>query len=404
MKTSSFLKNIFLFLLILTHVFIVTAQALGHGLTAQRPEVWSADARLFVVDNARSEIVVIDLPDGQVVSRITVPPKVMLFGGTESGDYVIAARGRDTDRQFVSVIASGVEKDGMRRPYIAKTLLLGGSVGGIHAAHLEELWGKLFLVSEQEAKLLRFDEKALASEAAFTAEKLPLGRPDHCDLMVMGDYVWAGYLLQGKVSLLDQQGKEVVTFACQRFHGSAFDEETGRAFFGCQDGILAVEDRKEKARIVYPISERIGSFIKGNDILVGTGERTENLQIVDPKKLTVTAVPLGSKLMAKVASKDGKFIYVLLQNGSFEVRDGSTGKLIRSIEASTPMPEMKEDVSGAILPMIALGGSLAYISLPQWGLIAEIDWTEGKLIRNLMIGGAPSRLVLIDAKGQAHNK
>jgi len=83
----------------------------------------------------------------------------------------------------------------------------------------------------------------------------------------------------------------------------------------------------------------------------------------------------------------------------FQIRDGVDGKLLREVRVSTPFPEWEEDVSGAIMPSIVATNALAYISIPQRGTIAEVDIRAGKLIRYLMIGGKPTRLVLLDASG-----
>jgi hypothetical protein len=399
MRSITVRKSIISSFVCVAFVLTVSGFASAHAPAPVRAEVWSAEERLFAIDNARGEVVVVDLPDGQVVNRIPVPPKTMMIGRTDDGAYVLAVRGRDTDRQYVTVIASGVEADGMRRPYVAKTLLLGQSVGGIHGTHVPELWGKLYLVVEQEGKLVRFDRAGLAPEAAFTTDVLPLGRPDHVDPHEMGQYVWAGGIRQGLVKLLDQQGRSVATFPCKNLHGVAVDKKTGRSFFGCLDCVLVVEDQKEKTRLKYSIDERVANFMTGNGAYIGAGEGSKHVQVVDPEKLTLKAVPLEGTLVTRVAAEDGKHIFLLLKNGNLEVRDGRTAELIRSIKVTTPFPPMEEDVRGAILPNICVWEGRAYVSLPQWGMIAEVDWVKGKLLRNVMVGGSPSRLLIIEAQG-----
>ena len=404
MKNQKIKKLMLSSVLSIALILTVTNMVKAHGEASRRVEVWPGGARLFAADNSGAEVVVIDLPDGKVTARITVPPKVMAMGRTEDGAYVVTTRGRDTDRDFVTVISSGVEADGMHRPYVAKTLLIGKGMGGIHADHVDTLWGKPFLVSDEEARLFVFDQKAFAPEAAFAPEVISLNIPDHYDFTKLGQDVWACSLRRGIVRLIDQQGKDVVTFPCTRFHGNAADPETSRAFFACAEGVLAVEQQKEKARIAYPTSERIGHFMDGDGVLIGSSEKVQNLQLLDPKNLTLKPVPLGSMLMARTMSADKKHIFVLLQNGNLEVRNGHTGDLIRSIIVSTPFPAMDEDVTGALMPSIAAWENRAYVSLPQSGIIAEVEWLEGKLLRSLTIGGAPSRLVLIEGKGQAKVK
>ena len=398
MRSLRIKKLTLLVLLSIALTFVLVNLVNAHKEATKRAEVWPAGARLFAADNGRGEVVVLDLPDGQVVARITVPPKVMSMGKTEDGAYVVAMRGRDTDRDYVTVMASGVESDGMRLPYVAKTLLLGKGMGGIHADHVDTLWGKPFMNSDEEGKLFRFEQKALAPEASFAPEVIPLGPPDHFEFLELGENVWACNLRKGLVRLIDKQGKDVVTFPCTRFHGSAANAETGRAFFACADCVLVVEDQKEKARIAYPSAERISYVMEGEGVLIGSGEYGKSIQVLDPKNLTLNPITLGDKILAKTTSVDKKHIFLFLQNGNLEVRQGKTGELIHSVAVSTPLSDIVEDVTGAVLPSIALWENRAYVSLPQWGMIAEVNWAEGKLIRNIMIGGTPSRLVLIGAK------
>ncbi|MGQ9492049.1 MAG: hypothetical protein ACUVS6_15405 [Anaerolineae bacterium] len=75
------MKSKVLFFSLLMVVLAVIALSAGHDLVlAHRAapewaEVWTGEARLFVADNARSEIVAVDLPDGQKCStwaRLTI--------------------------------------------------------------------------------------------------------------------------------------------------------------------------------------------------------------------------------------------------------------------------------------------------------------------------------------------
>lgn len=371
---------------------------LAHGAAPEWAEVWTGEARLFTADNARSEIVAVDLPDGQVTARIGVPPKTMILALSPDHAYVVAIRGRDVDRQHVSVIATGVDSDGFHRPYVAKTLLLGKAIGGAHGGHLGEMWGKLFLSAEGAGKVYLFPAQALEAQSAFAPDVLDLGAADHYDFMPMDDGVWVGALRTGAVRLLNREGKEVVRHPCPVFHGMTYDAKTRRAFFACAKDVLVVEDRQIKTRIPYPISERIGTFIETAAGFFGASEGVTNLQRLDPVALKLTPVPLKSTLMAHGTSEDGQFVFTLLQNGMLEVRDGRRGELVRNIQLGPSLPEMEEDVSGAIMPDIVAHGDHLYVSLPHRGLIMDVDWQKGKIVRKLLVGGMPTRLVLVKAK------
>jgi len=399
---SKILKALFVGLAIVLLVTVGLAMGrnlvLAHGAVPEWAEVWTGEARLFTADNARSEILAIDLPDGQVTARIGVPPKTMILALSPDHAYVVAIRGRDVDRQHVSVIASGVEDDGFHRPYIAKTLLLGKAIGGAHGGHLGEMWGKLFLTAESDGKVYRFEAKALEARSAFVPEVLDLGAPDHYDFMPMDDGVWVGALRTGAVRLLNREGKELMRHPCPVFHGMTYDAQTRRAFFACAKDVLVVEDQQIKARIPYPISERIGAFIETAAGFFGTSEGVTNLQRLDPVAMTLTPIPLKSTLMAHGTTEDGKFLFTLLQNGMLEVREGQRGELVRTIQLGPSLPEMEEDVSGAIMPSIVAHGDHLYVSLPHRGLIMDVDWQKGKVVRKLLVGGMPTRLVLVKAK------
>lgn len=380
---------------LISALWFITSNVSAHGGAAVWEERWEAAARLFVADNAQGEIVAIDLPDVQVIARIGVPPKTMILGATPDGAYLLSARGRDVDRQHLTVIASGVEADGMHRPYVAKTLLPGNAIGGFHGGHVGMLWDKYAITIESKAKLLLFSADELDGVHGFAPEVIDLQKPDHFDFMEEEDTVWVGALRTGTVRLINRAGEELASHVCPVFHG------IGRAgdhtFFACADGVLAIDATGQEHRIHYPGSERIGSFFPAGGVLWGTSEEVENLQRLDPAAMQLTLVPLDGILYAHATDDAEEHILLLLQNGELEVRNGSDGALIHSLPVTTALPELEEDVSGAIMPAIQVWGDKAYISIPNRGLIAEVDWREGRLMRNLMIGGMPTRLTLVKA-------
>jgi len=378
--------------------FIGQSNVWAHGDAPSYEELWSGEARLFVADNAQDEILIIDLPDGQITARMQVPPKTMGIGATPDGNYVVVRRSRDVDRQHVTVINTAITKEGLRRPFISKTLLLGKSIGGSHGAHISTLWGKLFLVAEAEGIMYRFDSNSLDGNAPFEATELNLGVPDHYDFAEAGDSVWAGGI-RSEIRLLDKQGQEVTKVPCPVNHGIVVEPKTRRVFGACSKDLVVIEGQSLQKRIPYPGKERIGAFTITKAGFFGSSEGVQNLQLIDPTKLTIKLVPLDSILYARGTTPSGEMLLVLLQNGMFQIRDGVDGKLLREVRVSTPFPEWEEDVSGAIMPSIVATNALAYISIPQRGTIAEVDIRAGKLIRYLMIGGKPTRLVLLDALG-----
>ncbi|MCH1927320.1 hypothetical protein L6232_21185, partial [Shewanella sp. C31] len=141
--------------------------------------------------------------------------------------------------------------------------------------------------------------------------------------------------------------------------------------------------------IPYPVAgERIGAFLKGKGVFFGYSDGVKHLQRLDPRALTLTPLPLGGVYLR--GASDGERLYVLLTNGTLQVREAGEGRLLREVRVSPrPFPEMDEDTGGAIYPDIALWPErgLAYVSLPHLGLVAEVSVERGRVLRYLRTGG-----------------
>ena len=55
-------------------LFCVAETSSAHGPVERVPAVWQQQARLFVPDAATGEVIVVDLPEGNTVTRISTPP------------------------------------------------------------------------------------------------------------------------------------------------------------------------------------------------------------------------------------------------------------------------------------------------------------------------------------------
>lgn len=381
-------------------LLVVGAQVAGaHDSVPVVPEVWPGTARLLVVDNAASQLLTVDLPDATVTTRTSLPPKTLVFGVSDSGRYAVAIRGRDTDRQFVSVLATGVEADGLRRPYIAKTLLLGAIIGGLEDGRLTQLWGRDVLIAEATGTALRFDEEALAPTSAFVSEPFALGLADHTHLVPDGDAVWVQSLGNGAVRRLDRDGAELSRLVCPVGHGAAEDPGTGRAFFACVGDVLAVADGAQLARIPYPGTERIGTFLHGDGVLFGLSDGVTAVQVLDPSALTLRSVPLNGTAIGSAVSADGSRLFVLLTSGALQIRSGTDGRLLRQVNVGPAFPELDETTAAAIMPDMVARGDQLYVSLPHKGRLVEVDWRKGCVTRTVKVGGMPTRLAVVEAAG-----
>jgi hypothetical protein len=384
-------------------VLFLTLVSLGltHGAVPEVPEAYSSEARLFALDNRpqHARLLALDLPRGQVVAELSLPPRGMSLVATPSGRYLLVARGRDTDRQWLTVVWTGKEEGRWSRPVIAKSLLLGRGWNIGHGSEAYTHGGRLLAFAERDAVAFLFSEEGLAPEAAFQAERVRLPNPDHYHVVEAPEGTYLTLLARGQVALYPKglRGEEAGRFPCPVEHGEAFHPETGRSFFACARDVLVLEGGKERARLAYPVAgERIGAFLKGEGAFFGYSDGVKHLQRLDPTTLSLTPIPLGGVFIR--GKSDGKRLYILLTDGRLQVREARNGNLLKEVRvAAKPFPEMDEDTGGAIYPDMALWPErgLAYVSLPHLGLVAEVDVERGRVARYLRTGGSPTRLVLV---------
>lgn len=377
---------------------LVLGSVLGHRAVPETPEAYPAEARLFALDNrsGASRLLALDLPEGRVVAELSLPPRGMSLVATPSGRYLLVSRGRDTDRQWLTVVWTGKEEGRWSRPVVAKSLLQGRGWNIGHGSEAYTLGGRLLAFAEREGVALLFPEESLAPEAPFQAERLRLPNPDHYHVVEAPEGTYLTLLARGQVVLFDRGLREErARFSCPVEHGEAFHPGTGRSFFACARDVLAVEGGKELKRLAYPVQERIGAFLEGEGVFFGYSDGVQHLQRLDPVALTLTPIPLGGVFIR--GKSDGQRLYILLTDGRLQVREAREGRVLKEVRVSPPFPAVDEDTGGAIYPDIAPWPErgLAYVSLPHLGLVAEVDVAKGRLVRYLRVGGSPTRLVLV---------
>lgn len=83
-------------------------------------------------DSASGDVLVVDLPAGVVTARVSTPPYPLSVGLSPDGRHLLVFRGRNTDRDWVTVLDSGFspETGEARPPYVVRTFL-GFSPGGV---------------------------------------------------------------------------------------------------------------------------------------------------------------------------------------------------------------------------------------------------------------------------------
>jgi len=386
---------------------ICSALAWAHGPVDRIPEPTSEYARLFVADGASGNLIAIDLPDGNEVGRLTTPAYIMSLALTADERHLMVMRGRDTDRDMITVINTGldVEARKLRPPYVARTIPVD-TPGPGEKNHLQRAGDKDALLMEGPGEMLIFEDHNFAGLGPVNVRKYKLGAPDHYFYLESGEHIYIGHLRKGYIQVLRHDTGEEVTKipGCPVVHGKAIDPETGRLFYSCMRDVMVVGSRGDEmnqvvARISYPEQQRIGAFLKGKDrILWGYTEGTLPIiyrfdTSVEPYEFTV--VPLGASLWQR-ATKGGEYLLIVTKGGVLQIRDGYSGDLLRSAEISGPfLGDYHEDVNKAVLPDIETLDNKAYVSLPHEGRVAVVDLATAEVEKYFETGGRPVRMSLV---------
>lgn len=383
---------------------------MAHGPVERTADLAPVEARLFAGDNQDGSVIVVDLPAADKVRRLATPPFIMSVGWPGHNQYVYILRGRNTDRDFVTVIDSGFESDGQARaPFVARSFVAGQAPGGTDQGRLLTIAGKPSLFMDDDGELLVFEGQNFGG-----LEEIPVKRyqlvsgQDHLHLAETDEFLYVGYLMKGIVQILEKEtGREIKRIKeCPILYGATIDELTGRAFFSCNRYVLVVGSRGEEmhnvlGRLPYPSRQRIGPFLHGRDrVLWGYTESSiAELQRLDLKQepYVIESLPVDSSLQQNT-SPDGKYLLVYTRDGMLDIRDGGTGELFTEIRVSRAFDqEYHEHVDKALLPDIRFLDERVYISLPHEGRIAELSLDPVEVLRYIEVGGNPTRMVALPA-------
>jgi mono/diheme cytochrome c family protein len=374
---------------------------------ARVSEATELEARLFAADADTGEVVAIDLPAGEVVARIATPPYVMQLGLGRDPRYLFAMRGRNTDRDFVTVIDTGIGSDSSQAqpPVIARTML-ANTPGGIRVGRMASVGGRDAVFMEGSAKIVVMNNADYEALGAPQPTVYQLANPDHYHYLEAGGYLYIGHLRSGMVQILDRAtGDEVGRIDnCKAAHGMHLDQATGRLFYACRGDTVIIGSRGEEAnrelgRISYPTEQRAAAFQEARDrVLWAYTEGTlPSLYKLDLKKepWAFEVLPVSRSIQQRV-SHDGQYLLVLTRAGKLMIHDGGTGELIGQVVVSSPLEDdLHEHVDKAILPGIETLDGKAYITLPHEGRIVEVDVATAKVTRAIQTGGQPTRIVAV---------
>ncbi|MCE1174448.1 MAG: hypothetical protein LWW77_07555 [Propionibacteriales bacterium] len=388
----------------------------AHETVPRVPESWTVADRLLVTDSKTGDVVVID--DRKVRERLSTPKSPISLAASEDGKLAFAFRGRNTDRDHVTMIDTAYDQTTGKaaRPYVARTWIANGS-GGVHDGRLPEIGGKIGIALESAGKLQLIDPASVSGLGSIDAGTISLGTPGHysfteatsasgAELLHVGNVIGTSMVLDAATGAVLSRG----TGSCPALHGSVLTSDSTRVLFACANGLRVVPADPgtggEQAFVSYADGTRDGALHRGAGAIVwGSNEGALNfLHRID----TTTAVPTVTKValsrhghkrtaVAVDFSADRSRLYVLTHQGYLQLRDGGTGAFIREVKVMKKMSTKTEETTEfAVLPDIAVGNTVVYVSGPKQGRVAVVRTDVRKVIKQLKIGGAPTRMVLLE--------
>ncbi len=387
--------------------------AWAHGDFARKSDISGAEARLFVADATNGDLVAVDLPSGDTVTRLSTPPYIMSLALSNDEQHLYTMRGRSTFTDFITVVNTGMDAETgkFQPPYVARTIPVDTPGPGWENRTVT-VRGKDALMLEGTAEFLIIEDDAFTGLAPISVRTYKLGAPDHYFYLESGDNLYIGHLRKGYVQVIDSATGEEVTKigGCPVTHGKGMDEVTGRLFYACMRDIMVIGSRGEEmnqvlGRIPYPEKQRVGAFIEGKGRIMW-GYTEGILPIIyrfDPavEPYTLEVVQLGASIR-QWATEGGRYFLSLTRGGVLQIRDGGTGEVLRTATVSKPFADdYHEHVNKAILPDIKSMHGDAYVSLPHEGRIAIVDLETAEIKRYLDTGGEPTRIVLVEPKAAA---
>jgi len=390
----------------------LSGPASGHGGTERVVERSAGDIRLFAADAANGDLVAVDLPSGEVVSRLSTPPFIMSLALSSDQRHLFAMRGRNTDRDWITVVNTGAPAGPgeFKPPYVARTIPASDPGPGDENRTVT-VGGKDALMMEGTAEFIVLDDAGFTGFSPVQVRTYKLGAPDHYFYLEEGANLYVGHLRKGYVQVLNRNTAEEITRiqGCPLTHGKAKDDTTGRLFYACMRDIIVIGTRGDEmnevvARIPYPEDQRVGAFYHGlGHVLWAYTEGT--LKIIyrldtGREPYTLEVLPLAPSLR-QWSTEGGAQLLSLTRGGVLEIRDGGTGEVMHAVKLSKPFEDdYHEHTDKAILPDIKSLDGDAFVSLPHEGRIAVVDLDTGKMERFIDVGGAPTRLVVVDLQAE----
>ncbi len=389
--------------------------AAAHESTERTPEVWQVNQRLLISDSATGNIIVLD--DGAIRDELSTPPAPISLARSEDGKYAYAIRGRNTDRDHVTMIDTAYDENTgqARRPYVARTWVTV-SAGGVHDGHLPVVNGKTALSMEATGELQLLNEAGISGLGSADAGTLKVGRPGHYTYLTVKSKGGAELLhagsTAGNTTVIDTaSGKSIATDGtCPGLHGGAVSADGTQVIFACSTGLLvAPADPASGASklVAYPGTDRDGSVYRGTgSVLWATNGGKTSLDRIETAsgQVKVTAVPLANRFaprneLATASVPEMDRLYVLTYQGFLQVRDGDSGALLREIKVMPAIAlDQEETTEVAANPDLAVASDRVYVTVPSAGKLVSVSLDGRRIVQRIKLGGEPTRMVLLERR------
>lgn len=384
----------------------------------------SSAGRLLVSEAQSSAVSVIELQNGQALTRFQLPYVVTALYSSPGFRYGLALQRNDN---LVSFIDGGLYQEDHGdhlHAYQQDPLWLNYSWDQVRPTHYEthDAWSALFFDGLAEpyapASIALLSDQSITEQRRAASLELP--RNMHGTAEPRGDYLLTTYRPEQatttsptQVELYRRNGDSyrfIQRFetTCPGLHGSFSSHDF--SVFGCTDGVLVVEQDQNQFsayKIANPASlvapARIGTLLgdKEQDKFIGVaGDR---LFAIDPVAKSINEIDwrLGQAKtrLAQGYSPDGQ--YLLLDNQGWLHRWDA-------LQAYKPLPSLDlgiEPVTGNPPVMVFHPAQpIAYVSDPALKQIHQLDLESAKT-RILKLDFTPSKLAwtgLLNAESHAH--
>ena len=387
---------------------LLPVAALAQAPVTPPPAPSAAEAtqvtRLVVGDGRTHTLTVLDAETGNSLGGFGTPGKLSgLYAGP--GGTLAYALHRDDHR--VTVLHSGLGRVShgdhddlvLGAPHVLATLNTGPK-----PTHFFTHGDRIVIFNDGNGTSSLFGEATLGLTNDMTV--LKAAQPDHGAPALLGDTLLVGMLALNRVDAFDVRGGQLLRSfpGCPGVHGEAVRANT--AYFGCQDGVLAVTVAGKTLSSVKltppsgaPEGTRVGTVAAHDASARVYGNFGNGLVSWTAAARTLTALPLPAAPLKFVFSDDGKTLVVLTANGQLHRVDAGTARVTASLPVVAAFDAADK---GAVRPALAVGGDRAYVTSPSTGEVLVVRLADLGVVRRVKVGGTPAFLALTGVSGTRH--